>query len=329
MLSATKLNQLKLQHLHNASQSLFPSSPAISAHLSAKMTHLAAVSSTHLSESTWRKSCVCCGYTLVPGWTASVRVRGIGESVGLPGKRMKQSQEGEKKEEEEEGIKTVTRIGVDVSAAAAAVPPSTDVKVQKETLRRIRKRGKRTRGKKQGREKTEVEGEGGSGQLISQASDSRAYGGASIPPDKKRTKTTTAATEKEPRIIYACKICNHKTIHSVPIKPMPTISDKVEEEVAVVSEKTMSAGQQQQQKRQQLVGVSKVTHNPSSAPTAIAAVEHAAAPVVSAGNATSKKRAKSRKNTLSEMLAKEAANRSAANTMSGFGLDLMDFMKTS
>ncbi|KAF3914147.1 hypothetical protein AA313_de0208544 [Arthrobotrys entomopaga] len=323
MLSTTKLNHLKLNHLHTASQTLFPSSPAISAHISAKLTHLANTANVQLSESTWRKTCAACGYTLVPGWTATVRVRGIGADSGLPSpassRKRKRAQEGKEGKQE---IKDSETIGDDV------VLTGTESKVLNQdggaSKKCIRKRGKRTRGSKHNREKTE-------GKKTRQDGDDRCFATLqTLAPQaesgkhagKSKTHETAMAAQKEPRVVYACKICDRKTIHSVPLPISEKHARDVRNDKVVVrSEQTPVDSK-----------IATATSVSSSSASHIAVVEPESAATVTATsvtNATAKKRAKSRKNTLSEMLAKEAANRSAANSSAGFGLDLMDFMRTS
>ncbi|KAK6542827.1 hypothetical protein TWF694_006768 [Orbilia ellipsospora] len=326
MLSAAKLNHLKLNHLQAASQTLFPSSPAISAHISAKLTRLANTANIQLSESTWRNICAACGYTLVPGWTATVRVRGTGADSEFS---LSSSPWKRKRIKEEKGeIKDVGLIDI---GDADVVLPGTNGKVPRrdsDTSRnRIRKRGKRTRGNKHNREKT-------AGSKIRQERDD----GDSIIPqtlkqqvgsrksDRKPEKSTTVTpVQREPRVVYACKICDRKSIHSVPVKPIGQASEKHAREVP--SDKAVVRSEQTA-----VVSIATATSTFPSSASHIAVVEQESAASVtapSATNATAKKRAKSRKNTLSEMLAKEAANRSVANSNTGFGLDLMDFMRTS
>ncbi|KAF3936183.1 hypothetical protein ABW19_dt0203046 [Dactylella cylindrospora] len=289
MNSAKQLNQRKLQHLHNASQILFPASPTISAHLASRLNVTADAAGIQLAESTWRKTCACCGYALVPGWTASVRARGIGDD-GLSASWKKQNQ----KDRDNDGEIVSNNI----------VPKDTDAKVWK-VSQRTRKRGKRTRGNKRVREKTE-------GPDISHEInlDESSEGNSSLGAAPKRSRTKKVSTKsnaggKEPRIVYACKVCDRKTTHILPIKSIANEPS---------NDKVQAASMEPSDNR--VLESKAASAEPPKAPVAT--------------NSTAKKRAKSRKNTLSEMLAKEQANRAAASsTTSGFGLDLMDFMKTT
>ncbi|KAF3925908.1 hypothetical protein ABW20_dc0105204 [Dactylellina cionopaga] len=332
MLSTAKLNQLKLQHLHNASQTLFPSSPSVSAHLSTKMTDLAGTANIPLAESTWRKNCACCGYAMVPGWTASVRVRGVGgEGAHVSRERGK-----EKKEKKIKGTGTIGGVdgddkngGSEGSAVTiTAIPSGTHNKVQMSTTSKaIRKRGKkRVRGKKHTREKTESrekekekEEDKTALQMVNLQADASV---SAIPKPERIHKEPKIIAEKEPRVIYACKICHRKSIHSLPIKPTAQKGGGDKPSEQSVGDKAMT------EKKQQQVEVSKLTPDTPGVTLGETSMTTTAT-AVSNTNATAKKRAKSRKNTLSEMLAKEAANRSIATSTSGFGLDLMDFMRTS
>ncbi|KAK6534939.1 hypothetical protein TWF281_006239 [Arthrobotrys megalospora] len=308
MLSATKLAHLKLTHLHTASNALFLSSPPVSAHLSSTLSTNASKSNIQLSGSTWRKICAACGYALVPGWTCSVRIRGI---RGDPQTGWSKKAEGRIK-----GAKKVV---------GGRIPIGTGAKVEKDQSQRLRKRGKRTRGAKSHRGKTESKEPAID---ISQLSVPEAYESAaelsneaateSTKPVKSRKKPkTTSTADKEPRMVYSCKICSGKTIHSLPKKPAAVSHDKATSEVSA------------QRPTSQTTIPTKPLAASASQSTHVGALNQPTA--TSSTNAAAKKRAKSRKNTLSSMLAKEAANRSAAtgNGGGGFGFDLMDFMKTS
>ncbi|KAJ6264987.1 hypothetical protein Dda_1142 [Drechslerella dactyloides] len=271
MLSTTKLNQRKLLHLHAASHALFPSSPAVAAHIASNLASVAAASDIQLADATWRKICACCGYTLVPGWTASVRARGsLGDTY----------------------VPSTASDSNSNPPATAHEKPQTQTQAGEQsvvTRRRARRRGKRTRGAHH--DKTET--------------CTTAVESATTPPDvtsrpaRRTDRPRRRITPKQPRIISTCKICARKTIHPLPQPPVdPTPSHP-----------------------------STTTQEPVTSSTTT--TDAAAQPASS--NATAKKRAKSRKNTLAEMLAKEHANRAAAGGNSGgsFGLGLMDFMRTS
>ncbi|KAK6506706.1 hypothetical protein TWF481_005165 [Arthrobotrys musiformis] len=315
MLSATKLAHLKLTHLHTASNALFLSSPPVSAHISSTIPINASKSNIQLSESTWRKTCAACGYAQVPGLTCSVQARGIG---GDPQIGLVRKPEGRMKE-----VKT---------SGDVQVPGDTGVHVERDLSRKVRKRGGRTRGARGRREKGESKGLSTSQEPITkaaEAADSVSIGAAAVVVTSKIVKSrkkpkTTSGANKEPRMVYSCKMCSCKTIHSLPKPPLAVSHDKIMSEVSAhgpTSQKsTLSAPLAASTSKPATADVSQrpMTTPVSTAPS-------------SSTNAAAKKRAKSRKNTLSSMLAKEAANRSAAtgNGAGGFGFDLMDFMKTS
>ncbi|KAK6362269.1 hypothetical protein TWF730_005965 [Orbilia blumenaviensis] len=312
MLSATKIAHLKLTHLHSASNALFISSPPISAHLSSRLSASASKSNIQLSGSTWKKTCAACGYALVPGWTCSVRVRGIG---GDPKVGWIKKSEGR--------VKHAGGIG-DARALTC-----TGANVEKDQSRRLRKRGKRTRGARSRREKTEPKEPSTLQILVTEADESSTANtsaansattmSVSKPVDSRKRPKTTSSGDKEPRMVYSCKICSNRTIHSLPKKPAAASHDKATSEVSALQPTSQTAVLS----KSSIVSASKPTFTGNS-------LQPITAPAT-ATNAAAKKRAKSRKNTLSDMLAKEAANRSAAtgSGVGGFGFDLMDFMKTS
>ncbi|RVD81953.1 uncharacterized protein DFL_009799 [Arthrobotrys flagrans] len=319
MLSATKLAHLKLTHLHTASNTLFLSSPPVSAHLSSTLSVNASKSNIQLLESTWRKTCVACGYAQVPGLTCSVRVRGIG---GDPQVGWTTNPEGK--------IKAAKKLG-DVQVLCG-----TGGNVERNMSRRVRKRGKRTRGVKSGREKAESKEIPVSKVLIK--ADELVTAAASIeaatatvtskPVESRKKPKTTSAAAKEPRMVYSCKICSSKTIHSLPKNPAAVSHDKATSEISGHGPTTQTSTLSKP------LAASASKSIPAAAGDlhrSMTTLISAAPPATSSTNAAARKRAKSRKNTLSSMLAKEAANRSAAtgNGAGGFGFDLMDFMKTS
>ncbi|KAK6521803.1 hypothetical protein TWF506_002007 [Arthrobotrys conoides] len=313
MLSATKLAHLKLTHLHTASNALFLSSPAVSAHISSTLSINASKSSIQLSESTWKKTCAACGYQQVPGLTCSVRVRGIG---GDPQVGWTRSLKGKmKSSRKNDDIKVLSDTGRNV---------------ERDLSRRARKRGKRTRGARSGREKIEstefpvsklpIKADGS----VTTLSIEKAAETVTSKTAKSRKKPkTTFTTNKEPRMVYSCKVCSNKAIHSLPKKPVAASHDKATSKMSVHGPTSQT--------------LSKAASASKPIPVAAGDMHQSMTTTVSttslsaSTNAAAKKRAKSRKNTLSSMLAKEAANRSAAtgNGTGGFGFDLMDFMKTS
>ncbi|KAK6350487.1 hypothetical protein TWF718_003678 [Orbilia javanica] len=309
MLSATKLAHLKLTYLHAASNALFLTSPPVSAHLSSTLSINASRSNIQLSESTWRKTCAACGSAQVPGLTCSVRIRGIGGDPGIGWTKNPKPKP-----------RTARSIGdVEVLGDAGR-------SVENDRSRRVRKRGKRTRGARGGRGKPEPM-ELPAKQVLGNVNESATTVPVQVAtttmtstPIKSRKKPKAkSSANKESRMVYSCKICSSKTIHSLPKKPAA--------EVPVHRPATVTA-----------ISLSKPLADPASKSTpATTGSSHQSvtAPVSttasSSTNAAAKKRAKSRKNTLSSMLAKEAANRSsvAGNGAGGFGFDLMDFLKTS
>ncbi|KAF3283752.1 hypothetical protein TWF970_000925 [Orbilia oligospora] len=314
MLSATKLAHLKLTHLHTASNALFLSSPPVSAHISSTLSINASKSNIQLSDSTWRKTCGACGYAQVPGSTCSVRVRGIGADAQVGWTK---------------NLKGETRS--DKKNGDTEVLSGTSGDLEKNLSRRARKRGKRTRGAKSGR-----------GKIVSKELPASHVPIKSITAVSIGTATQTATSEtagsrkkprtafpanKEPRMVYSCKICSRKAIHSLPKKPVAVSHDKTTSETSAHGPTLQTSMLPKPLAGSELKSIPVATgdlHRSMMTPIPTTSLS-------ASTNAAAKKRAKSRKNTLSSMLAQEAANRSAAtgNGAGGFGFDLMDFMKTS
>ncbi|KAF3183379.1 hypothetical protein TWF225_005122 [Orbilia oligospora] len=317
MLSATKLAHLKLTHLHTASNALFLSSPPVSAHISSTLSINASKSNIQLSESTWRKTCGACGYAQVPGLTCSVRVRGIGADAQVGWTK---SLKGETRSDKKNGDTEVLS--------------GTSGDVEKNLSRRARKRGKRTRGAKSGRRKIVSKELPAShvpikaDKSVTAVSIGTATQAATLETARSRKKPRTAfPMNKEPRMVYSCKICSRKAIHSLPKKPIAVSHDKTTSETSAHGPTLQTSMLPRPLAGSELKSIPVAAgdlHRSMMTPIPTTSLS-------ASTNAAAKKRAKSRKNTLSSMLAQEAANRSAAtgNGAGGFGFDLMDFMKTS
>ncbi|KAK6349488.1 hypothetical protein TWF696_005772 [Orbilia brochopaga] len=205
MLSTTKLNQHKLLHLHAASTALFPSSPAVAAHIASKIASVAAASDINLADATWRKTCACCGYTLVPGWTASVRARGsLGDALPI--------------------VRKSKNLPADPTSSITPQEPHTIS--QEHPVRRSRRRGKRTRGTRS-HDKTEP---CDAHAVINSADTNTNTPPTAIHPADVTSRRTrrparrrSEKTAKLPRIIYTCKICARRTIHPLPMPPVDTV----------------------------------------------------------------------------------------------------------
>lgn len=120
-------------------------------------------------------------------------------------------------------------------------------------------------------------------------------------------KYVGAAAGVDKSIVHECWICNRKSRQRLPTSSRPDSTKHTH----VASPSTISS----------IPGVARLTPlGPKSEP------EH---PISSSVNASSRRRAKSRKQGgLQALLAKKKEDESKGGMSTGFGLDLMDFMKT-
>lgn len=133
---------------------------------------------------------------------------------------------------------------------------------------------------------------------------------------KEKAKQRSSVVESTTTTVYTCNRCSRKTLLVSKTQPSPKPSAAESKAASAIPSPTP-------------LSASLESSIEPSTPTASSTASPAAAATVPSANASSKKRAKARKQgSLQAALAKSRTGPPASSSGGGFGLDLMDLMKT-